>query len=82
MERYHSKFKVPDKNVRLRAIGQITNLPDNSLKKILSTADNYHSPVSTPKEGDWLYFQSESGQTFPSFYQIITRLNQIEKQYI
>ena len=67
MESYHSKFKVPDKNVSLRAIGQITNLPDNSLKKILSTADNYHSQVSTPKEGDWLYSQSESGQTFSQF---------------
>ena len=67
MDYYHSKFKVPDKSTRLKAIGQITNLPENSLKKILTTADNYHNPVSTPKEGDWLYSQSESGQTFSQF---------------
>ena len=67
MEYNYSKFKVPDKNTRLRAIGQISNLPENSLKKILSTADNYHTPVSTPKEGDWLYSQKECGQTFSQF---------------
>jgi len=39
----------------------------NLLKKILSTADNYHTPVSTPKEGDWLYSQKECGQTFSQF---------------
>ena len=67
MEYNYSKFKVPDKNARLRAIGQISNLPENSLKKILSTAENYHIPVSTPKEGDWLYSQKECGQTFSQF---------------
>ena len=36
MEYNYSKFKVPDKNALLRAIGQISNLPENSLKKILS----------------------------------------------
>ena len=64
---FSSKFKVPDRNARLNAIGSIANLPQNSLKKILSTADNYHNPVSTPKPGDWLYSQSESGQTFSQF---------------
>jgi archaemetzincin len=67
MESYHSRFKVPDKNTRINAIGQISNLPNNSLKKILKTADDYHSPVSQPKEGDWLYSQKESGQTFSKF---------------
>ena len=42
-------------------------MPENSLKKILKTADNYHNPVSEPEEGDWLLSQSESGQTFSKF---------------
>ena len=61
------KFKVPDKNTRIEAIGPITDLPENTLKKILSSADNYHKPISTPSEDDWLFFKSESGQTFSQF---------------
>ena len=64
---YYTTFKVPDKNIRLKAIGQISNLPENILKKILKTADNYHNPVSNPEEGDWLASHSESGQTFSQF---------------
>ena len=67
MNNYYGAFKVPDKNTRLQAIGQISKMPENSLKKILRTADNYHSPVSDPEEGDWLYSHSESGQTFSQF---------------
>ena len=64
---YYPKFKVPDKKKRIEAIGPISNLPENTLKKILSSADNCHNPVSTPNENDWLYNQSENGQTFSQF---------------
>ena len=64
---YYPKFKVPDKKKRIEAIGPISNLPENTLKKILSSADNYHNPVSTPSENDWLHNQSENGQTFSQF---------------
>ena len=60
-------FKVPDKNTRIEAIGPITNLPENTLKKILSSADNYHKPIPIPNEGDWLYSYNEKGQTFSQF---------------
>lgn len=63
----YSNFKVPDKNARMNAIGQISNLPENSLKKILRTAENFHKPISNPQEGDWLSSQNESGQTFSIF---------------
>ena len=53
------KFKVPDKNERLDAIGPISDLPENTLKKILSSADNYHNPVPTPSKDDWLSEHSE-----------------------
>ena len=46
------KYNVPDKNTRIEAIGPITDLPENTLKKILSSADNYHKPISTPSEDD------------------------------
>ena len=67
MEYNYSKFKVPDKNARLRAIGQISNLPENSLKKILSTEDNYHTPVSTPKE----IHKRNVDKHFLNFYQMV-----------
>ena len=67
MESKYSKFKVPDKNTRINAIGQISNLPENSLKKILKTAENFHNPIPNPEESDWLSSQSESGQTFAKY---------------
>ena len=63
----NQKFKVPDKSIRIRAIGPLSDLPENILKKILSSADNYHKPVPIPSESDWLYSHSESGQTFSQF---------------
>jgi hypothetical protein len=30
---YYPKFKVPDKKTRINAIGPISNLPENTLKK-------------------------------------------------
>ena len=67
MKDYYGAFKVPDKKTRLQAIGQISNMPENSLKKILQTADYYHKPVAEPQESDWLYSHGESGQTFSQF---------------
>jgi hypothetical protein len=33
-------FKIPNKTSRLRAIGNISKLPDDSFKKILKTGEN------------------------------------------
>ncbi len=66
MESY-PKFKVPDKITRIEAIGSLSNLPDNNLKKNFIIADNYHKPISTSSESDWLYSYSESGQIFSQF---------------
>ena len=60
-------FKVPNKKERLNAIGPLTNSKSKSLTKILSTADDYHSPISPPENGDWLSSQKERGQTFSQF---------------
>ena len=67
MEIKYSKFKVPDKKSRINSIGQISNLPENSLKKILKTAEDFHNPIPNPEESDWLSSQSESGQTFAKY---------------
>ena len=59
---------MSNKSIRINAIGQINNLPENSsLKKILMTGESFHNPMSTPKEGDWLYSHKEEGQTFSQF---------------
>jgi len=42
-------------------------LPDNSLKKVLKTAENFHNPIYVPDEDDWLSSQKEDGQTFNKF---------------
>ena len=69
------KFKVPDKNERIDAIGPISDLPENTLKKILSSADNYHNPVPTPSKDDWLSEHSEKGQTFSQFLSVNSNKN-------
>jgi archaemetzincin len=61
------KFKIPNKTSRLRAIGNISKLPDDSFKKILKTAENFHNPIYAPEEDDWLSNQEEDGQTFNQF---------------
>ena len=60
-------FEIPNKEIRLKAIGDIDNLPEGSLKKILSTAENFHNPIYAPEEDDWLFSQKEEGQTFNQF---------------
>ena len=62
-----SSFKIPNKNSRLRAIGDISKMPDDSLKKILKTAENFHNPIYSPEKDDWLATQEEDGQTFNQF---------------
>ena len=63
-----STFKIPSKTSRLRAIGNISNLPDDdNLKKVLKTAENFHKPIYSPEEDDWLSTQEEEGQTFNKF---------------
>ena len=47
-------FKIPSKTSRLKAIGNISKLPDDSLKKILKTAENFHNPIYAPEKEDWL----------------------------
>ena len=42
-------------------------LPDDSLKKFLKTAENFHNPIYAPDEDDWLSSQKEDGQTFNKF---------------
>ena len=60
-------FNIPNKQVRLGAIGSINKLPEESLKKILKTGENFHKPIYAPEEGDWLLSQKEYGQTFNQF---------------
>ena len=67
MENNDSKFKIPSKASRIRAIGNISKLPDDSLKKVLKTAENFHNPIYVPEEDDWLSTQKEDGQTFNKF---------------
>ena len=56
-----------NKNTRLNALGSLSNITSNSLKKILSTGESYHKPMPFPEEGDWLSSQKELGQTFHQF---------------
>ena len=67
MEKKNSKFKIPSKNSRLKAIGNISQLPDDSLKKALKTAEAFHNPIYAPEEDDWLSNEEEKGQTFNQF---------------
>ena len=60
-------FKIPSKTSRIRAIGNTSKLPDDSLKKILKTAENFHNPIYAPEKEDWLSEQEEYGQTFNQF---------------
>ena len=65
---YYKAANISEKNKRINAIGQITNLPEtSSLKKILKTGETYHKPMPPPQEGDWLYSHKEDGQTFSQF---------------
>ena len=56
-----------NKNTRLNALGSLSNISSNSLKKILSTGESYHKPMPYPETGDWLSSQNEFGQTFNQF---------------
>ena len=67
MKRKNYTFKIPNKQRRLGAIGNLEKLPDNSLKKILMTAESFHKPIYPPEEDDWLFSQEEYGQTFNQF---------------
>ena len=67
MENNDFKFKIPSKTSRIRAMGNISKLPDDSLKKVLKTAENFHDPIYAPDEHDWLSSQKEDGQTFNKF---------------
>ena len=67
MENKISTFKIPSKTSLLRAIGNISKLPDDSLKKILKTVEDFHNPIYAPEKDDWLSEQEEDGQTFNQF---------------
>ena len=67
MKKNNFSFNIPNKQVRRGAIGNIDKLPENSLKKILRTAENFHKPIYAQEEGDWLFSQKEYGQTFNQF---------------
>ena len=60
-------FKIPNKQVRRGAIGSIDKLPEDSLKKILRTAENFHKPIYALENDDWVLSQKEYGQTFNNF---------------
>ena len=82
MESKKIKFKKPNKTSRLKAIGDISDLPNDSLKKILKTAENFHSPIYTPDEDDWLSTQEEDGQTFNQFLYDRYNLMSIDRNII
>ena len=67
MKEDNFSFNIPNKQVRLQAIGNIDNLPEDSLKKFLRTAEKFHKPIYSPEEGDWLLEHKECGQTFNQF---------------
>ena len=67
MKENNCSFKIPNKQIRLEAIGNIDKLPEDSLKQILRTAENFHKPIYAPEEDDWLFSQKEDGQTFENF---------------
>lgn len=67
MEDNNFKFKIPKKKERLNAIGNIDKLPENSLKTVLETGENFHKPMYSQEEGDWLLYNDEEGQTFNQF---------------
>ena len=56
-----------NKTTRLNALGSLSNISSNSLKKILSTGESYHKPMPYPEKGEWLSSQKELGQTFHQF---------------
>ena len=74
MKENNCSFEIPDKQIRGQAIGNIDKLPDDSLKKILRTAENFHMPIYAPEEDDWLFSQKENGQTFDNFLNDISNL--------
>jgi len=76
------KFKKPNKNSRLKAIGDISDLPNDSLQKILKTAENFHSPIYTPDEEDWLACEEEDGQTFAQFLNDRYNLMSVDRNII
>ena len=63
MENYYYQSK----DTRIKALGPISNISSNSLKKILTSYEPYHQPMPIPEKGDWLSSQKESGQTFSEF---------------
>ena len=66
--KYYQPKNISDKDKRMQAIGPISNLPENSiLKKLLKTSETFHKPMPPPKEGVWLYYHKENGQTFSQF---------------
>ncbi len=58
-------FTPPEKEERLRAIGNLNELPE-SLKGLFKE-DKSFKPVPVPNPGDWLYEHPEKGQTYKDY---------------
>lgn len=58
-------FTPPEKEERLRAIGNLNELPE-SLKGLFKEGESF-KPLPFPNPGDWLYEHPESGQTYTDF---------------
>ena len=63
-------FKIPSKTSRIRAIGNTSKLPDDSLKKILKTAENFHNPIYAPEKEDWFQNKKKMAKLLINFYLI------------
>jgi archaemetzincin len=58
-------FTPPDKEKRLKAIGNLDEIPDSI--RIIFKEDKSFKAVPVPSPGDWLYEHPESGQTYEDF---------------
>jgi len=58
-------FTPPEKEERLKAIGNLNELPE-SLKGLFKEGESF-KPIPFPNPGDWLYEHPESGQTYKDY---------------
>ena len=61
------KSEYHTKESRILALGPLTNIASNSLKKILEESEKYHRPMPYPEKDDWLSDYKELGQTYSEF---------------
>ena len=79
----YSNLKVPDKNARMNTIGQISNLLENSLKKILEQQKIFTNLFQIHKRGTGYLPKVNLDKHFQYFYQKTkVKFLQIEKLFI